>query len=639
MAQERVQIRLDAVDNTKKAFNGLRGNTDKAKNALFNLRNAFISLGAGLALKGIVSAGIEIENLGVQLKALFGSAKAGQQALAKVTEFAKGTPFELQNIQQGITALATVRKQADKAGVSFEELLKITGNTATLLGGDFALASLQIQRSFSAGVNSAELFRERGITAMAGFKNGVRANVDQSIAGLRKAFGTGGEFGNLTEELSKTLGGTLSNLKDAFYFFQVSISKGFFGELKKQLQDLQKTTEEANKEIAKFGTDIGEGLAVAISALAEGFKYLKENINTTEMALGIFIATFSTSILGKIAGAFIAINAGINELNTQTRKGIRTAIDYISTIGDLPFQEIKIFTDSFTKQVEVLDNLIKGTKAYDEELYRIIHTEYERKLALEKTRYEQEQLNEAVKAYKEAYEASFTGQLTIQAQASLDKMKLTFKEINELIVGSILKGIDTMSVALAESIILGKDLGNAFKQFILSGIVSAVAGLIKYYMTKLLIWVLEKLFPNLIKNQIDLEQSKLNILKKQTAELRKQMVIKAIMRFAFGFAEGGAVKGNKAEGGGVQGYRQSGGQTSRTNAYIVGERGRELFVPSTDGTIIPNHEMGGIGSTNINFTVQATDVKGVQELLIDNRATITNIINTALNQRGKPALI
>ena len=49
--------------------------------------------------------------------------------------------------------------------------------------------------------------------------------------------------------------------------------------------------------------------------------------------------------------------------------------------------------------------------------------------------------------------------------------------------------------------------------------------------------------------------------------------------------------------------------------------------------------MGGIGATNINFTVQATDVKGVQELLIDNRATITNIVNTALNQKGKPALI
>jgi hypothetical protein len=97
--------------------------------------------------------------------------------------------------------------------------------------------------------------------------------------------------------------------------------------------------------------------------------------------------------------------------------------------------------------------------------------------------------------------------------------------------------------------------------------------------------------------------------------------------------------GGRAEGGRVQGYRANGGQTSRTNAYMVGERGRELFIPSTDGQIVPNERLGGMGSTNISFTVQATDVKGVKELLIDNRATITNIINSALNQKGKPALI
>jgi len=89
MAQERVQIRLDAVDNTKRALTGLRGGLNKVKASVFNLRNAFIGIGAGLAIKGFVNAGIQIENLGVQLKALLGSAKAGQKALKQVTDFAK----------------------------------------------------------------------------------------------------------------------------------------------------------------------------------------------------------------------------------------------------------------------------------------------------------------------------------------------------------------------------------------------------------------------------------------------------------------------------------------------------------------------------------------------------------------------
>ena len=178
MAQ-RLNIDIVAKDKSKQALSRVQGSLAKVKGAVFNLRNAFIGLGAGLVLRSIVKTGIQIENLGVQLKALFGSAKEGRKALEIVTKFAKTTPFELENIQQGITALATVRKQAEQAGVSFEELLKITGNTATVLGGDFALASLQIQRSFSAGIASAELFRERGVTAMAGFTQGVRTNVQE----------------------------------------------------------------------------------------------------------------------------------------------------------------------------------------------------------------------------------------------------------------------------------------------------------------------------------------------------------------------------------------------------------------------------------------------------------------------------
>jgi hypothetical protein len=64
---------------------------------------------------------------------------------------------------------------------SFEELLKITGNEQQLLGGDFALASEQIQRSFSAGIGAADLFRERGVKAMAGFKAGAVIILKKSV--------------------------------------------------------------------------------------------------------------------------------------------------------------------------------------------------------------------------------------------------------------------------------------------------------------------------------------------------------------------------------------------------------------------------------------------------------------------------
>jgi hypothetical protein len=69
----------------------------------------------------------------------------------------------------------------------------------------------------------------------------------------------------------------------------------------------------------------------------------------------------------------------------------------------------------------------------------------------------------------------------------------------------------------------------------------------------------------------------------------------------------------------------------------VGERGRELFVPSTNGTIVPNHDMGN--GMNITFNIQANDVRGIKELLIDNRATIINLVNQGANAKGKSNIV
>ena len=61
-------------------------------------------------------------------------------------------------------------------------------------------------------------------------------------------------------------------------------------------------------------------------------------------------------------------------------------------------------------------------------------------------------------------------------------------------------------------------------------------------------------------------------------------------------------------------------------------------MPSTDGTIVPNQDLGA-NANSYNFTIVATDVKGVKELLLNNRSTIVNIMNQALNAKGKSSLV
>jgi hypothetical protein len=51
---------------------------------------------------------------------------------------------------------------------------------------------------------------------------------------------------------------------------------------------------------------------------------------------------------------------------------------------------------------------------------------------------------------------------------------------------------------------------------------------------------------------------------------------------------------------------------------VVGERGPELFVPTTSGKIIPNGGMGGGGGSVINLTVNgAIDAEGTARTIID----------------------
>jgi len=588
MANQRLLIDIIANDKTKQALGGLQKGLARVKQSVFNLRNAFIGLGAGVVIKGFIDAGIQIENLEVQLNALFGSAREGKKALKEVTDFASGTPFELKNIQQGITALATIRKQAEANGVSFDELLKITGNTATVLGGDFALASLQIQRSFSAGISSAELFRERGVKAMAGFKEGVSINANESIKGLAKAFGTGGEFGNLIDDLSKTLFGTISNLKDAFFIFQVEVSKGFFEALKNNLGDLKKTVEENRKEIAEFGQVIGRGLSSVINATAKTLKFFKDNIAIITEAFRIFIALKVVSFFHNLAVAIGVANASMIGFNATVRKNLLIGGAVIVLAN--------------------LDKIIKKTKEFLR-LAGIIDP-----LALEIPDRGRGVLEFTVKAGKietlsEAIKRNFFDVFTSFRDANktaLGEMQTKLTSIGTTIGQGLNKGIKSFSDALAQSVVLGKNLQETLQN------------LAQTIMVKLLSFAIELI----LRKQVELF-----IEKQITAEKVKQATIGTAnalsglgsLKGFFGMANGGAVR--------------------KGEPVVVGERGAEMFIPNQTGQITQSARGTGGSGVNVNFTINTIDSRGFSDALQENRGTITGIINNALAEKGRSELV
>ena len=199
MASQKLFIDIVARDKATKALGGLRGGLAKLRGAVFNLQNAFIGLGAGLVIRNLVNTGKELENLQVRLKFLLKDTNEGAKAFENMTKFASKVPFSLEEIQSGSGILATVTDNAK----DLQNMLEITGNVAAVTGLDFRTAAEQIQRSFSAGIGAADLFREKGVRNMLGFKAGATVSIEDTVKAYNVAVDSTGLRSGAIEHQAK----------------------------------------------------------------------------------------------------------------------------------------------------------------------------------------------------------------------------------------------------------------------------------------------------------------------------------------------------------------------------------------------------------------------------------------------------
>jgi hypothetical protein len=70
------------------------------------------------------------------------------------------------------------------------------------------------------------------------------------------------------------------------------------------------------------------------------------------------------------------------------------------------------------------------------------------------------------------------------------------------------------------------------------------------------------------------------------------------------------------------------------NIGVAGEAGPEAILPLSRGS---NGELGvqGGGPVNINFTINAIDSRGIDQLLVEKRQFITNMVRSATAERGR----
>lgn len=107
--------------------------------------------------------------------------------------------------------------------------------------------------------------------------------------------------------------------------------------------------------------------------------------------------------------------------------------------------------------------------------------------------------------------------------------------------------------------------------------------------------------------------------------IRIQIRAQMIRLFSGMFGGGGFGTGNKFGNQDLGGFLAEGGPANANTAYVVGERGPELFVPRSSGTVIPNNQINNMMGSSTNVTnnyINAIDVKSFETKLLESSNTI-----------------
>jgi len=646
MAQNLV-LNILARDKTKQALAGVRAGLNNLRSAVFSVQSAILGIGSGLAVKSILDVGANVEQLRLRFAFLFKGVQEGDKAFKGLIDFASRVPFTLEEIQAGAGNLAVVTKNAEE----LNEILKITGNVASVTGLDFRTTAEQIQRSFSSGIGSADLFRERGVRALLGFKAGAEVTIEATKKRFRELFGPGGEFEKATEVLSTTFTGTLSMLSDKLFKFRLETGQaGFFDFIKQGLVEVNKLIEANSELLAVFGAKLSNALitatkqiilgsAVIIQALRPVFSFigssllglfdflrtLPEGVRTLGIvgflmlggkgkALILLIGGFIDevrSMLGDLLMGFAEFNQKILEIRKTLR--LVSDEDFVKILNQNN-QLVGIATNlkkpvnDFRKEIEATNGGLDTTVG---KLRQFLNT-LEAKALISK-----QQIEEILSRLKGTTEETDKTAINFGKVADTIKnqIKKDLESVNQTIGKFILGGVKSFSRALAESVVLGKKLNMTLKELAQKLLVDILAFTIQLIIQKQIEVFLTDM-------SLKKEKEKLDVLREQQRELRKNNK-QSLISTAFAFLGG----------------RASGGAVGKGQPVMVGERGPELFIPNSSGQITQSARGMGGKSAVVNFNINTIDSRGFDQALIENRGTITAIINNALTEKGRGELI
>lgn len=266
-----VRVSSTGVDKTTSQLNGLTKAAGAAAAAVVSLETA------KQVFSALVDSQRNFDKLNSGLITMTGSAENAAKAFSVLQQFAKETPYGLNQAVEGFTKLVALGLNPSK------EALISYGNTAAAMGKDLnqmieAVAdasTFEFERLKEFGIKSSQQadtvsFTFRGITTT------VKKNSEEIQKYLLNIGNT--DFAGAMETRSKTLDGQLSSLADSFDGLVLAVAQSGFGDA---VGEQASTAEDAITALtdAIASNEIAATLQDWVTLFNESFKFISDALN------------------------------------------------------------------------------------------------------------------------------------------------------------------------------------------------------------------------------------------------------------------------------------------------------------------------------------------------------------------------
>lgn len=348
---------------------------DSATADLGKLGQAALKAGAAIGgletarrvFESLVSAQRNFDKLNSGLITMTGSAENAAKAFSVLQQFAKETPYGLNQAVEGFTKLVALGLDPSK------EALISYGNTASAMGKDL---NQMIEAVADAATGEFERLKEFGIKAsQQGDKvsftfRGVTTTVKKSSEEIQKYLLNIGntDFAGAMEVRSKTLDGALSSLADTFDGLVLNIAQSGFGDaVAEQAQNAEDAIQSLSDSIAS-----GEVIAAIedwTTLFDESFKFVSDLIND--------LAFETDDKSNDMASSLSAVPDAIRDWLPEIQQAARDLVSYFRYIDAQAIAVAKSIKAAFTPGQSIVDTY----KAASAEADALLESEYKRNQA------------------------------------------------------------------------------------------------------------------------------------------------------------------------------------------------------------------------------------------------------------------